>query len=66
MTYDFTTTLELSFVEHGETTKLTFTNEEGMTVTAALEKVFAFLSSVYGYDVTNRARELLGSYDDAE
>jgi len=66
MTYDFTTTLELSFAQHGETTKLTFTDEEGMTVTAALEKAFTFLSSVYGYDVTNHARELLGPYDGEE
>ena len=66
MTYDFTTTLELSFVQHGETTKLTFTDGEGMTITSALEKVFTFLGSVYGYDVTNHARELLGPYDGEE
>jgi hypothetical protein len=66
MTYDFTTTLELSFAQHGETTKLTFTDAEGMTITSALEKVFTFLGSVYGYDVTNHARELLGPYDGEE
>lgn len=66
MTYDFTTTFELSFVQHGETTKLSFTDEEGIVVTSALEKVFTFLESVYGYDVKNHARELLGPYDDAE
>lgn len=66
MTYDFTTTLELSFTQYGEATKLSFTDADGMTVTDALGKIFTFLESVYGYDVTNHAREFLGPYDDSE
>jgi len=64
MSHDFTATLEMSYTSFGETTKFSFTNEEGINVTDALAKIFDFMSSTYGYRVDNHAIEVLQSRQD--
>lgn len=59
MTYDTTTTFELVWKECGEELKLSFTGNDGIYISEALAKVFAFLESAYGYSVLDHARQYL-------
>ena len=66
MLYDVTTTLELTWEQCGEKTKLSFTDEDGINVNESLSKIFSFLESVYGYSVENHARDFLGPHPDED
>lgn len=63
MTYDDTTTLELSWKQYGQELKLSLTEQDGIFLGDALAKVFGFLETAYGYSVEDRVRQYLDELD---